>query len=118
MADCLRSMNPCLPSQREARGFECTAGEYSIENPELLQQTDAQGWHPCPLHEAARFGHLDLVQYLVLDAGISLQHQLVSPLAVAQQRVPADHDVIDSLMNRALKGQGENRTICVLFFYV
>jgi hypothetical protein len=83
-------------------------GQY---DPERLQQTDSQGWQP--LHEAARFGHLDLVQYLVLDAGISLHHQAVSPLAVAERHLPAGHHVIDFLKDRVrYHGRGgENRTV-------
>ena len=58
-----------------------------------LHKPDNSGWHP--LHEAVRAGHLEAVQFLLLD-GADVNHATHSghsPLSIAKYFHGADHEM-------------------------
>jgi prolyl 4-hydroxylase len=71
----------------------------AIQNPKGLHEPDDNGWHP--IHEAARAGHPEIVQFL-LEAGADVNELTnhgngFSPLALAKQHHTEGHRVFDLL---------------------
>lgn len=61
--------------------------------PKALHQPDKAGWHP--LHEAVRAGHVEAVQFLLLN-GADVNHATNSghsPLAIANIFLGAEHEM-------------------------
>lgn len=70
----------------------------------LYRMADAKGWQP--IHEAARFGHLHIVKWLI-EQGVSYNESTKSakfptPLAIAKRHLTNDHPVVTFL-----ESQGE-----------
>jgi ankyrin repeat protein len=68
-----------------------------IGPPKALHKPDKAGWHP--LHEAVRAGHVESVQFLLLN-GADVNHATRSghtPLDIAKSEFGADHEMIKFL---------------------
>ena len=97
-------IRPNLPHSLAGDGKLDAFRQLIGQNPRLLHTTDPNGW--TPLHEAARGGHIDVVQYLV-DQGARLNAQTVTggtPLWYAAQ-----HNGEDSPVFQYLKSVGALR---------
>uniref|UniRef100_A0A7S2YK33 Uncharacterized protein n=2 Tax=Entomoneis paludosa TaxID=265537 RepID=A0A7S2YK33_9STRA len=69
------------------------------ENPELLFQKDSNGWKP--IHEAARGGHVKVLQYMI-DKGVDVNDRTndgkgASPLWWTLQYFPDNHPAAELL---------------------
>jgi prolyl 4-hydroxylase len=67
-------------------------------NPSSLRVADEQGWQP--IHAAAKYGQLDILQFLMQEQGISSETPTFAaetPLVIAQENLPEGHPVIDYL---------------------
>jgi len=68
-------------------------------DPSLIHWNDENGW--TPLHEAARWGHVDLVNYLI-ENGADINHLTQggsSPLHVAKIEQGEDHKIVAMLLS-------------------
>jgi hypothetical protein len=69
--------------------------------PSILHEADAMGWQP--IHEAARQGHLDILQYLVDNGAdinaVSKVRRGYAPLSIAQNHLGDDHPVTKLLVS-------------------
>ena len=71
--------------------------------PASLRVPDDNGWQP--IHEAARFGHLDILKFLVEEQGIDVNERTrmpgaSSPLVIARRYLRKAHPVIDYLQKQ------------------
>jgi prolyl 4-hydroxylase len=70
-------------------------------DPALLRAGDAKGWQP--IHEAARFGHVNIVKWLI-EQGVNYNEptksaKLSTPLAIARRNLGADHPMVKFLLS-------------------
>jgi prolyl 4-hydroxylase len=80
-------------------GDVTTLKQVVLSNPSIIRVEDSAGWQP--IHEAARFGHLDVLRFLIEEQGIDVATPTVggkSPLSIAQSNLAEGHPVIDYLL--------------------
>lgn len=69
-------------------------------DPKVLTKADENGWRP--IHEAARSGHKEVIEYLVKKHGAAVNERTNNgrggtPLWWAEQMLDEDHEVIQLL---------------------
>jgi Ankyrin repeats (3 copies) len=87
-----------------AKGDMKRLKEIGSKNPNVLNESDSNGWKP--IHEAARAGNLEAVEFLLRpEFGVDVNERTNngdggSPLWWAEQELPTNHPVIKYLKQR------------------